>query len=298
MDFKKELIKRKEIVEEQLKKYFLDKTDFHRTLLEAMSYSLDAGGKRLRPILMIEVYDMISGKEREGEILPFAAAMEMIHTYSLIHDDLPAMDNDDFRRGKPTNHKIYGEGIAILAGDGLLNSAFEIMLENIIHNKMNHDRGIRAMYEIAKAAGINGMIGGQVVDLESEGKKIDEKVLEFIHNKKTSALIEASIKAGAIIGNANEEQYKALCQYGNCIGLAFQVVDDILDVVGDEKKLGKKVGSDIENNKITYPVLYGIDKSKEIAKELIDKSIKSLDCFGEEANFLRELSRYLEKRQN
>ncbi|RKD27873.1 geranylgeranyl diphosphate synthase, type II [Caminicella sporogenes DSM 14501] len=294
MDFKTLLLSKKSRVDEELKKYFVAKNGFQKTIFEAMAYSINAGGKRLRPVLMIEVCDMLGGKI--DDVMPFACAIEMIHTYSLIHDDLPAMDNDDYRRGKLTNHKVFGEGIAILAGDGLLNLAFETMIKKIIDGKIDKDKGIQAMFEIAKAAGVEGMIGGQVVDLESEGKEIDKETLEFIHLKKTTALIEASIKAGAIIGGANEQEYGALSEYGRNIGLAFQIVDDILDVVGDEKKLGKKVGSDFNNDKSTYVSLFGVDKSKKIAKDLINRSINVLEIFGEKADFLRELSRFLEVR--
>ncbi len=263
-----------------------------------MVYSLRAGGKRLRPILMLEVYKVLAGNDNIEEVMPFAASIEMIHTYSLIHDDLPAMDNDDFRRGKATNHKVFGEGIAILAGDGLLNFAFEKMIEGITNYFPNDDRGIRAMYEIARASGINGMIGGQVADLESEGKRVDKDTLKFIHLKKTSAMIEAAVKTGAIIGNASEEQFLALSKYASAVGLAFQVVDDILDVIGDENKLGKKIGSDINNDKSTYPSLYGIEESKIIANKLIGDSINALNIFGQEADFLRVLAKYLEIREN
>ncbi len=295
MDFKSELLRRKDEVEDVLVEYFGDKLGHQRTVVEAMEYSIKAGGKRLRPILLIEVCKLLGGNEEEA--LAFACAVEMIHTYSLIHDDLPAMDNDDFRRGKPTNHKVYGEGVAILAGDGLLNLAFETMLEKIIKTPGLMDRGIKAMHIISNASGIKGMIGGQVVDLESEGKKIDEDTLEFIHLTKTSAMIEASIKAGAVIGGAEEKEYRKLENYGRSVGLAFQIVDDILDVTGDEVKLGKKVGSDIDNEKSTYPSLYGLEKSKEMAYELFEKSLKSLEIFDSKADFLRELVEFLRVRE-
>lgn len=295
MNFKNELLKKKNIIEEALKEYFPINNDFHKTVFESMGYSINAGGKRLRPVLMMEVCKILGGDIKD--VLPFACSIEMIHTYSLIHDDLPAMDNDDYRRGKLTNHKVYGEGIAILAGDGLLNLAFETMIESTLKNEFKDNRGIKATYEIIRASGVNGMIGGQIVDLESEGKRVSKEVLEFIHLNKTSALIEASVKAGAIIGGASQAKFKALSEYARCIGLAFQVVDDILDVIGNEEELGKKVGSDIEKEKSTYPSLYGLEKSKEIAKDLIDKSLQSLDIFDEKADFLRELSRYLEVRQ-
>jgi len=295
MDFKSELLQRKSIIDNVLIEYFKDKSCFQKTIIEAMEYSIKAGGKRLRPILLMEVCQMIGSNIEDA--LPFACAIEMIHTYSLIHDDLPAMDNDDYRRGKPTNHKIFGEGIAILAGDGLLNLAFEIMLDKVTSTPQLMDRGIKAMQVISNASGIKGMIGGQVVDLESEGKDIDKETLEFIHLTKTSAMIEAAIMAGALIGGAEENQYKALINYGRNIGLAFQIVDDILDVIGDEVKLGKKVGSDIDNKKSTYPSLYGIDESKKIASKLLDKSLISLELFDEKAEFLRCLVDFLRVRE-
>ncbi|SKC72259.1 polyprenyl synthetase family protein [Maledivibacter halophilus] len=295
MDFKSDLRERKKIVDDAIEELFKDKKGLQRIVVESMEYSMKAGGKRLRPVLLLEACKMVGGNIKDA--MPFALGMEMIHTYSLIHDDLPAMDNDDYRRGKPTNHKIYGDGIAILAGDGLLNLAFETMLEKVNSNPNFFDRGIRAMHLISKASGINGMIGGQVVDLESEGKEIDIDTLDFIHNHKTSALIEASINAGAVIGGANEREYENLKTYGRSIGVAFQIVDDILDIVGDEKKLGKRIGSDEYNKKSTYPSIYGIDKSKQIASKLIEDAIESLEIFDEKAEFLRSLAKYLEVRE-
>lgn len=295
MDFKSELSQRKNKIDDILIKYFENKSCFQKTIVESMEYSIRAGGKRLRPIILIEVCQMIGGNIEDS--LPFACAIEMIHTYSLIHDDLPAMDNDDYRRGNLTNHKVFGEGIAVLTGDGLLNLAFEVMLEKIIATPEIMDRGIRAMQVISNASGVKGMIGGQVVDLESEGKNIDKETLEFIHLTKTSAMIEAAVKAGAIIGGATENQYKELANYGRNIGLAFQIVDDILDVIGDEVKLGKKVGSDIENKKSTYPSLYGIEESKKIASGLLKESLISLELFDDKAEFLRELVDFLRVRE-
>lgn len=295
MSFKSELLQRKNEVEDALYKYFQNKTCFQKTVIESMEYSIKAGGKRLRPILLLEVCKLVGGNSDDA--MPFACAMEMIHTYSLIHDDLPAMDNDDFRRGKPTNHKVYGDGIAILAGDGLLNMAFEIMLEKIISAPYMMENGVKAMGVISKASGVKGMIGGQVVDLESEGKRIDKETLDFIHLTKTSAMIEGAIMAGAVMGGATESQFKELQTYGRGIGLAFQIIDDILDVVGDEEKLGKKVGSDIDNEKSTYPSIYGIEKSKEMALDLLENSLKSLEIFDEKADFLRELVEFLRIRE-
>jgi len=294
MNFKEIHFMDKELIECELSKYLYCNDPFRKTIYDSMRYSVEAGGKRLRPVLLLEVFKMF--KEDYNIALPFACALEMIHTYSLIHDDLPGMDNDDYRRGKLTNHKVFGEGIAILAGDGLLNLAFEIMLKYSIEKNEIHY--YKAAYEIIKASGVNGMISGQAIDLESEGKRVDEETLNFIHLNKTSALIEAAVKAGAILGECSQEEYDALCKYARCIGLSFQIVDDILDEIGDENKLGKKTGSDKKNSKATYPSLYGLEESKKIVNELLNESIEHLVIFDHRADFLRELSRYLEIRES
>ncbi|MCT4565269.1 MAG: polyprenyl synthetase family protein [Maledivibacter sp.] len=294
MDFKSQLLQRKTEIDKKICQCFENKSGLQQTVFESMEYSLKAGGKRLRPVLLLEVCEMLGGNINDA--VEFALAIEMIHTYSLIHDDLPAMDNDDYRRGKLTNHKVYGEGIAILAGDGLLNLAFETMIDKIDRNPHLLHKGVKAMQIISKASGVNGMIGGQVVDLECEGKKVDAQTLDFIHHHKTSVMLEAAINAGAMLGEATEDEYEKLQNYGKCIGLAFQIVDDILDVIGDEKKLGKKVGSDVYNEKSTYPSLYGIEESRRIVSRLIEDSRKSLEIFGEKAEFLRGLAKYLEDR--
>ncbi|MDR5658187.1 polyprenyl synthetase family protein [Serpentinicella sp. ANB-PHB4] len=282
------------LTNKHLNQYFDFKKSDNKKLIEAMKYSLFAGGKRIRPIIVLGTYNVF-GTNNE-EVLPYACALEMIHTYSLIHDDLPAMDNDDFRRGKPTNHKVYGEGLAVLAGDGLLNYAFEIMLANAI-NKENSMSHIKAMYEISKAAGINGMIGGQIVDLESENKEINASTLEYIHMNKTAALLTACFKVGAIIGQGTEKDIQNMSLVGKNLGLAFQIKDDILDVVGDTEKLGKKVGSDEEKKKSTYPVMYGLDFSINKVKELTESIHDVLQGYGEKANFLLSLSQYLIDRE-
>lgn len=259
-----------------------------------MNYSLSAGGKRLRPILTLEACKIVGGNEDEA--IPFAIAIEMIHTYSLIHDDLPALDNDDLRRGRPTNHKVYGEAMGILAGDALLNYAFEVMLAGSI-NKENPEKYLKAINEIAKGAGIYGMIGGQVVDVESENKQIEKEKLDYIHMNKTAAMMVGCMRAGATIGGANSEQMEEITKYAKNIGLSFQIVDDILDIVGDEAKLGKKVGSDIENHKSTYPSLLGLDKSKEIAHNLIDEAKKSIEKLSDDVDFLKGLAEYIIDRE-
>jgi len=295
MDFKSVLKHKKTYVESKLQSYIPDMNAYQKTLFEAMKYSLDAGGKRLRPILLMESAALFNSDIEDT--IPYACAMEMIHTYSLIHDDLPAMDDDDLRRGKPTNHKVFGEGIAVLAGDGLLNYSFEIMLNHALKNEKNSYKYVKAMNEIAKAAGVKGMIAGQVVDLESENKKIDKDTLDFIHMNKTSAMIIGSMRAGAIIGGANDSKLENITNYAKNIGLAFQVVDDILDIVGDEKKLGKDIGSDLENNKSTYPSLFGIDKSRDIAKNLINDAKKYISEFDEKNEFLNCLADYIIDRE-
>ncbi|MCT4621565.1 MAG: polyprenyl synthetase family protein [Marinisporobacter sp.] len=295
MDLKLELQKKADLVENALEKYLPKGNDPQSLIFESMKYSTLSGGKRLRPILMMAACEFVGGNVEE--VMPFACAIEMIHTYSLIHDDLPAMDDDDYRRGKPTNHKVYGEGLAILAGDGLLNYAFELMIQATLKNDKNLEKKVLAMKEISTASGIHGMIGGQVVDLLSENKKIDGTTLDFIHNNKTAALIIAPIRAGAILGGANEEELEALTTFAKSIGLGFQIRDDILDIIGDEKKLGKKVGSDIENQKSTYPSIYGLDASKEKVNELFHKSVQVIKHFGDKSEFFIQLSDYLVRRE-
>lgn len=294
MDFKQALKERTNYIEDLLKKYMPKEEGYQKTIMEAMNYSLEAGGKRLRPILTLEACKVVGGNEED--VIAFAVAIEMIHTYSLIHDDLPALDNDDLRRGRPTNHKIYGESMAILAGDALLNYAFEVMLSNSI-NKEDSNKYLCAINEIAKASGIYGMIGGQVVDVQSENVQISKDKLDFIHLNKTAAIIIGCMRAGAIIGGANDEQLEEITKYAKNIGLSFQIVDDILDIVGDEAKLGKKVGSDIENHKSTYPSLLGLDKSKEIARSLIDEAKLSISKLSEETELLDGLADYIIARE-
>lgn len=294
MHFKDQLNNYIKLVNTQLSNYLDHEKGFNNTLIESMKYSLFAGGKRLRPILALAAYDLF-GKDI-NEVMPYACALEMIHTYSLIHDDLPAMDNDDYRRGKLTNHKVYGEGIAILAGDGLLNYSFEIMLDDALKHKDPYPH-VRSIKEIANSAGINGMIGGQVVDLESENKAIGEETLEYIHLNKTAALIVAPLKIGAIIGGASEEDIKCMEEIGLNLGLAFQIKDDILDIIGDENKLGKSIGSDAEQHKSTYPALFGLEASIKHVEELTENVNSLLSPYKGRSNFLLELSNYLMKRE-
>ncbi|EQK43790.1 polyprenyl synthetase family protein [[Clostridium] bifermentans ATCC 638] len=294
MNFKEELKNRVVNIEDLLNEYMPKVEGYQKTIFDSMNYSLKAGGKRLRPILTLEACKLVGGNEKDA--YPFAVAIEMIHTYSLIHDDLPALDNDDLRRGRKTNHKVYGEAMAILAGDGLLNYAYEIMLRESL-SKGEPEKYLKAINEIAKASGVYGMIGGQVVDIESEGKSIDMEKLDFIHMNKTAAIIIGCMRAGAIIGGASEEELENVTKYAKNIGLSFQIVDDILDIVGDEAKLGKKVGSDIDNEKSTYPSLIGLEKSKETANKLIAEAKMSIDYINKDSEFLNNLADYIVDRE-
>ncbi len=265
-------------------------------LREAMLYSLFAGGKRIRPILAMAAYEACG--RRGAEIVPYAATLELIHTYSLIHDDLPAMDDDDLRRGKPTNHKVFGEAVAILAGDALLTEAFCILSDPSFCPSVRGDDLLQASKEIASASGAQGMVAGQVQDILSENAEPDGETLQFIHRHKTAALIRASVKVGGILSGSGGERIDALTRYGENIGHAFQVVDDILDVVGKTEELGKTVGSDEKINKMTYPRLYGLEQSRGIAEHLVTDALSSLDIFSSEAAPLREIARYLLARRN
>ena len=264
-----------------------------KTLMDAMKYSLTSGGKRLRPILLMAAADAINGNG--SKFVTTASAIEMIHTYSLIHDDLPAMDNDDYRRGKLTCHKVYGEAMAILAGDGLLTLAFEVILRQ---RGVSHAAILFVIDEVTQAIGTNGMVGGQAIDLLSEGKHIDLETLKKMHLGKTGALFKAAIRSGAILSSASGEQLQALTRYAESFGLAFQITDDILDVVGDEKIFGKPIGSDERNQKSTYVTLTSLEEAKELAVEACGESLKALSIFGEEADFLRELVKSLLDRKS
>lgn len=268
-----------------LENYFKNKGDYNKVIYDSASYSLNIGGKRIRPILMILSYKMY--KDNWEEILPMAAAMEMIHTYSLIHDDLPAMDNDDLRRGMPTNHKKYGEAIAILAGDTLLNEAMSLMMSFALENG---DNALKSAIEVSKAAGPEGMIGGQVVDIISEGKKISKDELNYMHLKKTGELIRASAIVGAILAGANEDDINKLNDFGKKLGLVFQIKDDILDVVGNVNKLGKNTLSDENNDKTNFISLYGLEYCKKESKELTENCINILKTLSVDAKDLITLT--------
>ena len=279
MDRKKEV--------EQIVTYFLPKEEgYQKTVLEAMNYSVSAGGKRLRPMLMLETYRMFGGTSKVIE--PFMAAIEMIHTYSLIHDDLPAMDNDEYRRGRKTTHVVYGEAMAILAGDALLNYAFETAASAFVLDEGNPAIG-KAFMILASKAGVYGMIGGQVLDVESEGKEIDADTLKFIHIHKTSALLESAMLIGAVLAGASEQQQRTVELAARELGLAFQIRDDILDVTGNTDELGKPVGSDEKNHKNTYVALEGLEKAKEDVKRYSESAIDRLKSLPVRNEFLYEL---------
>jgi geranylgeranyl diphosphate synthase type II len=260
-----------------------------------MAYSLFAGGKRLRPVLCMAGASVVGADDRA--VLPVACALEFIHTYSLIHDDLPAMDDDDLRRGKPTCHKVFGEAMAVLAGDGLLTEAFHLMTDPEITDRVPPRTLIRVIRMIALAAGPAGMVGGQAVDIRSEGERIDLDLLAFMHAHKTGALITASVAAGALLGLGNPFQIRALTEYGKKIGAAFQISDDILDVEGDSLAMGKQTGADERKGKATYPALVGLPRAKEIQSGLVEEAIIALDGFGKEAEPLRHLARYIIERK-
>ena len=279
MDRKKEV--------EQIVTSFLPKEEgYQKTILEAMNYSVSAGGKRLRPMPMLETYRMFGGTSKVIE--PFMAAIEMIHTYSLIHDDLPAMDNDEYRRGRKTTHVVYGEAMAILAGDALLNYAFETAASAFVLDEGNPAIG-KAFMILASKAGVYGMIGGQVVDVESEGKEIDADTLKFIHIHKTSALLESAMLIGAVLAGASEQQQRTVELAARELGLAFQIRDDILDVTGNTDELGKPVGSDEKNHKNTYVALEGLEKAKEDVKRYSESAIDRLKSLPARNEFLYEL---------
>jgi geranylgeranyl diphosphate synthase type II len=292
----KEYLKRRQrLVDGALKRWVPGDSEFPPQVYQAMSYSLFAGGKRLRPILALAAAEAVGG--RIADVLPLACSLELIHTYSLIHDDLPSLDDDDLRRGKPTSHKVFGEALAILAGDALLTEAFHLMTRPDLMQGVSSRRRLRAINQVARAAGSYGMVGGQVMDIASEGQEIEPHLLEYIHSHKTGALIAASVCAGAIIGGASPSQLRALNRYGEKMGLAFQVIDDLLDVRGEEKELGKAVGKDQARGKATYPALFGVAESRRKAEVLVAEALHRLQPFDRRANPLREIARFILERK-
>jgi geranylgeranyl diphosphate synthase type II len=264
-------------------------------LLDAMRYSLLAGGKRLRPILALAACEAVGGTTEAA--LGFACAIEMIHTYSLVHDDLPCMDDDDLRRGRPTNHKVYGEAIAILAGDGLLTDAFAVLARSATAARVAPAAVIAAIAELAEAAGSGGMVGGQVIDLLGEGRTLSRAELEYMHRRKTGALFVAAVCGGARLGGADENALRALREYAGALGLAFQVVDDLLDVEESTENVGKRTGKDEARGKATYPSVIGVESSRELARELVAKAVRALHAFDERAESLRAIARFTGERR-
>lgn len=287
MNFNEERQKRTEYIEEILKRYLPKKEGYQKIIMEAMEYSLMAGGKRLRPMLMLETYRLFGGEKKVIE--PFMAAIEMIHTYSLVHDDLPAMDNDEYRRGRKTTHIVYGEDMGILAGDALLNYAFETAALAFDEEDADCAKVGKAFQVLARKSGIYGMIGGQVVDVKESGHAVSGEVLDFIYRLKTSALIEASMMVGAILAGADEETVGTIEEIAGKIGLAFQIQDDILDVTGTTETLGKPVHSDEKNEKTTYVTWKGIEKAKDDVAAMTKEAVDGLEKLPEKDGFLREL---------
>ena len=294
MNFQDELTKRTEDAERVIKSFLPAEEGFARTMAQAMNYSMLAGGKRLRPILIQETYRLFGG---EGKVVePFMAGMEMIHTHSLIHDDLPALDNDDYRRGRLTTHKVYGEAMGVLSGVALLNYAYETMLQAFSLTE-DQDRVIRALRVMAEKTGIHGMLGGQSVDVENDGKPLEKEMLDYIYRNKTSALIEASMMTGAILAGADEHEVSVVEEAAGNIGLAFQIQDDILDVTSTDEELGKPVHSDEKNNKVTYVTLFGIEKASEQVEMLSEKAVELLKSLNKNNEFLYLLIEKLIKRR-
>ncbi len=297
MDLTTYLHERIALIDAALERYLPGEEERPQSLHKAMRYSLFAGGKRVRPVLMLAACEAVGGDIDQA--LPAACAMEMIHTYSLIHDDLPAMDDDDFRRGRPTNHKVFGEAIAILAGDGLLTEAFKLMSDPRFAAGSDPAARIAVINEIATCAGSYGMVGGQVVDMESEGKpEMDLPTVQYIHTHKTGALIKASVVAGALLGGADERQLAAIRRYGEAAGLAFQIADDILDIEGTTEEIGKDAGSDEARGKATYPAVMGLAAAKEEAKGMMDEALSALSLFADRAEPLRAIAQYIVERKN
>ena len=294
MEFKRYLTEQCTVVEQALARYMLPDEGPLAAHIKAMRYSLFAGGKRIRPILALAAAEALHVTTEQ--LLPVACALECIHTYSLIHDDLPAMDNDDLRRGKPTCHVVFGEAEAILAGDGLLSFAFELLSHPDVQQGISPVAQLRMINIISRAIGPVGMVGGQSLDLAAEGQEIPFDHLRLIHGYKTGALITASVQAGAIFGKADEDQFAAMSRYGMQIGLAFQIVDDLLDVEGTTEDLGKIAGADAQRNKATYPAFFGVAKTKVMAKEAVDEAVSALEFFDAKAEPLRALARYIYER--
>ena len=290
-DLETYLGERKELVDRYLEAYLPGEDRYPPKLFKAMKHTLFAGGKRLRPILLLASVEAV-GKEIQ-DLIPFACALELIHTYSLIHDDLPSMDDDDYRRGLPSSHKVFGEAIAILTGDALLTEAFCLMSTKAVTNGLDPLVVLGVIHEITEAIGASGMVAGQAADILAEGEAVGISDLEYIHNHKTGAFIRVTVRTGALLARASQQQLESLSHYGRALGLAFQIRDDILNVEGNSKKLGKSVGSDLSRKKVTYPSILGLEKSKKAMRDLVEESIKRLTPFNHQADPLREIARYL-----
>ena len=295
MNLKEYLSQKKKVIDLALQKYLPERKGLAADLIKAIRYSLFAGGKRLRPILCIASAEAVGGNMES--VMPAACALEFIHTYSLIHDDLPVMDDDDLRRGMPTNHKVFGEAVALLAGDGLLTEAFRLMCSKDLLAHVPAESVVRVVEVVAEGAGCTGMVAGQVADIQAEGQKATKDVVDFIHEHKTAALITASVVSGAVLGGGNPRQIEALRTYGKGIGLAFQISDDLLDVEGDTNSMGKTVGSDERKGKATYPAVVGLERSKEIQNELVQRAVSAIEAFDQEADPLREIAYYIVRRR-
>lgn len=291
MDIKAEIGRHTDEAEQIITSYLPEEKGYQKTVIEAMNYSFLAGGKRLRPILMLETYRLFGGKSKVIE--PFMAAIEMIHTYSLVHDDLPAMDNDEYRRGRKTTHIVYGEDMGILAGDALLNYAFETAFRAFEQSPEDSLKIGRALTVLGRKAGIYGMIGGQVIDVKETGHAVSKDVLDTIYELKTGALIECAMMIGAILGGASDAEIQSVEKIAHYVGVAFQIQDDILDVIGDSKELGKATGSDAQNHKQTYVTLHGLEESGREVERLTGEAVAILDSFSGEHEFLKELLLHL-----
>lgn len=290
------LTSKKELIDKELLAFVNGLNADFATLKESILYSINAGGKRLRPIICLASCEALV--QDSSKAVPVACALEMIHTYSLIHDDLPCMDDDSFRRGKPTNHKVFGESTAVLAGDALLTDAFHLLSKSIIESDVSADTGLKIIEDISRAAGSEGMIGGQALDLYLEGKEdISLEIVEKMHGLKTGALLGCSVIVGARIGGADEEQLESFSKIGNCMGLAYQIIDDVLDIEGGDY-LGKDTGVDIKKNKVTYPLVIGIENAREKVEQLLSTALSELDKFGSSAQPLISITKYLGSRKN
>jgi geranylgeranyl diphosphate synthase, type II len=289
------LTEKNKLVEDCLDRWLPGEDSIPAQLHQAMRYSLFAGGKRIRPVLTIAAAEAVDGDI--NKVLPAAAALELIHTYSLIHDDLPAMDDDDYRRGRLSNHKVFGEATAILAGDALLTFAFELLVRESLIAGVEAEKINFALLELASAAGTFGMIGGQAMDLSAEGQKVNLNGLETIHKCKTGALLRAAVRIGAGVSGANQAQLQGLTSYAESLGLAFQIKDDILDIEGESQKLGKQAGSDLLKDKSTYPSLLGLQEAKRLLSQQIDNSLQGTDIFDEKGKILREIALFVRDRE-